>query len=93
MSFMKTNSEFQEMKQDVVNKLNSFIDSYDKFSNHINPKHWRSSGNYYEIKNLKDDIDDYTQCTADNLESDFFRKEVMTDEEREEYETEKKYNL
>jgi len=90
---MKSNNEFQEMKQDVINKVDAFISSYDVFTRHVAPKHWRASGKFFDVKRLKDEIDDFKQCTQKDVDNEFFRKEVLTDSEREEYETEKKYNL
>lgn len=93
MSYIKSPDEFQKMKEDVIDKVDAFLDSYDKFTKQLSPSCWRSSGDYFSIQALKNDIDNFKQCTQKDVDNEYFRKEVMTEEEKEKYNREKKYNI
>lgn len=93
MSFLKSPEEFQELKKDALVKLDAFISSYDEFTRQVAPRYWRSSGKFFDVKKLTDEIDDFKQCSQKDVDNAHFRNCVMTDEEQEEYNTIKNYNI
>lgn len=94
MSVVKSNKEFQRMKDNISKKLDNFIKSYDVFSRSVSPINWRTSGHYYsEVKKLKLNIQEFNPITNKELEQEWVRNAVMTDEEKELYNNSKKYNL
>jgi hypothetical protein len=94
MSVVKSNKEFQRMKDNITKKLDNFIKSYDGFSRSVSPNNWRTSGSYYsKFIDLKHDIQNFQPITNKELEQEWVRDAIMTDEEKELYNNSKKYNL
>ena len=94
MNFIKTKSEFEEMKKDFTQKIDSFLNDFNEFTRHLSPSYWRSTGKVFsELKTLKYNMRVLEPIQMKHLEQDWVRDEVLNDEEKEEYNTIKKYNL
>ena len=94
MNIIKTRTEYNKMKSVLIDKLSDFMVEYDKFVNSTSPSYWRSTGHFYsEVEQLKNVISKCDPMTYKDLENDFVRSEVLTDEEKELYKNSKKYNL
>lgn len=94
MNFIKTQLEFDEMKKEFTRKIDSFLIDFNEFTRHVAPKYWRSGGIVYsELKKFKDHIQKFEPIQMKDLKQDWVRDEVMTDDERELWNTSKKYNV
>jgi hypothetical protein len=97
MKYVKTPDEFDKLKQKMLKKLIRFIDDYEEFSKYTSPSSWRLSGHHFmELKNLKKDLidtDRIKSLTMKDLENEFVRDEIFTDEEKELWDATTKYNL
>ena len=94
MGAVKSKKEFQKMKDSISKKLDNFIKSYDVFSSSVSPINWPTSGHYYtELKKMKQNIQYLQPITNKDLEQEWVRDAIMTDEEKELYNNSKKYNL
>ena len=94
MKVVKTKTEFQLMKDELNQKLDDVIQSYDKFLKSISPSQWRGTGTHFRnLSDLRDDIKYFKPLTDKDLENEWVRDEVLTDEEKELYNNSKKYNL
>ena len=92
MSIVKSKEEFEEMKKDMIQKTNNFLKDYYEFSRYVSSNFWRSSI-YSEIEKFRDQIKDYTPITMKELEHEWIRNSVLTDEEKEIWNASKKYNV
>lgn len=91
---VKTKAEFQLMKDDILDKLDKFIDDYDKFTRKVGSKYWRVSGAFAgELQNIKKEIPRFEPLTFKELQHDWIRDDILTDEEKEIYNNTKKYNI
>lgn len=90
---IKTKDEFEEMKQDMLQKVDNFVKDWDEFTRYVSPKHWQGMGRNFKPTMLKDDIMRYEPATQKHLDNELFRDEVFTDEEKEEWNATQKYNI
>ena len=94
MEVIKTRKEFEEMKKEFIEKIDSFIGDYDKFTKSVRPGYWSTTGEYFaHLLSMKDMIPRLQPLELKDLESKFVRDEVLTDEEIDQWEQTKKYNL
>ena len=74
------------MKSDMIQKVDDLMKNFSDFSRSISPNNWRTIGSYYqELKKFKEDIPFFEPITKKDLEQEWVRYEVMTDEEKEIY--------
>lgn len=82
------------MKSVLIDKLSDFMVSYDEFVMSTSPSNWRSTGHFYsELNQLKSIISSCDPLTYKDLENEYVRNDVLTDEEKEIYNNKSKYNL
>jgi len=94
MGVIKTKKQFELMKSEMIKKIDDFMKNFNDFSRSISPDDWRSVGKYHsELKKFKEDIPYYNPITKKDLEQEWVRYEVMTEEEKEIYKTSKKMNI
>lgn len=94
MNFIKTQSEFDEMKKEFTQKIDSFLIDFNEFTRHLSSKYWRSSGNIFsKLTQYKNRMKEFTPITMKELQHDWVRDEVLTDEEKELWNTSNKYNI
>lgn len=94
MRFVLTPEEFEEKKSEFKSTIDKFLSDYSDFIKVSSPSNWRGLGNAYsEVKKLKKYIDEIEPLTLKHLDSDVVRDGILTDEEKEEWEAMKKYNL
>ena len=95
MSFVLTLKEFEEKQKEILNKLDSFIKSYDEFTKKVNSKYWRRTGAHYsELKQMISDIKEFEPLKMSELEKDeWVRDALFTDKEKELWDETKKFNL
>lgn len=93
-NLVKSQQEYNELKKDFKNDIDTFLKKFDDFVRYTSPSYWRTTGHHYsDIINLKDKLDDLEPLTLKDLENIVVRREVLTPEENEFYEQTKKYNL
>lgn len=91
---IKSEKEFQQMKDEFAIKLDDFIRSYGEFTNSVSPQNWRVSGSYYaKLKDLKIVMQSFKPLEMKDLEYEYVRDEVLSDKEKELYNNSIKYNL
>ena len=91
---VKTRQEYELMKDEMSSEIDNFLLKFNTFITSTSPSHWRSTGTLYtNIKNFKNDLQDLTPLTDKQLEQEWVRANVMTDEKRELWNNAKKYNL
>ena len=91
---IKSEKEFQQMKNEFAIKLDKFIESYNEFTNSISPQNWRVSGSYYsKLNELRTVIQFFKPLELKDLESEHVRREVLSKKEEELYNFSKKYNI
>ena len=94
MGVIKTKKEFQLMKDEMIQKVDSFLKDFHDFTSSVSPNNWRTIGSYYqELKKFKEDIPFFEPISKKDLEQEWVRYEVMTEEEKEIYKTSKKMNI
>ncbi len=94
MGIIKTKEEFLDAKKNILADFETYLNSYNKFTRIVSPSSWRSLGNNFNSHNIKDSIKNAKgPITMKDLESEFIRDEVLTDEEKEIYNQITKYNL
>lgn len=95
MRVIKTLAEYDQMKADFSNEIDSFLKKFDVFLKSTSPSYWRSTGSVYTtIKNFKkDDLKTLKPLELKHLEVEWVRDEVLDDDEKEEWNDTKKYNL
>jgi len=90
---VKTKEEFELMKKEINQKVDSFTKDWDEFTRYVSPSYWRGMNTNFNPKKLKIDIERFEPATNKHLNIEEFRDEVMTDEEKDEWNTTQKYNL
>jgi len=91
---VKTIKEFQKLKGDIEKQLVDFMKNYDQFIKSVAPSHWRTTGtHYHHLRDLKGDLKYFTPVQLKDLEHEMVRDQVLTDEEKDFYNTAKKYNI
>lgn len=94
MKFVLTPKEFQEKKEEFKSKIDKFTSDYHEFTRYVSPSNWRTVGGHQvEIDQLKHHVDKATPLKSKDLEQDWVRDQVLNDEEKEEWNAMKKYNL
>lgn len=94
MKILKTRKEYDLMKDELSTEIDNFLSKFDVFLRSTSPNYWRTTGTLYtNIKNFKDEIKNIKPLTIDELEQEWIRTQVLTEEEEEEWNTQKKYNL
>lgn len=93
--FIKSPQEFKKMKNEVLNDIDKLLIDYESFIRQISPKYWRTSGTIFKnIHNMREDILRMSkQLTMKDLNDDFVRDEILTDEQKKLWNTLKQYNL
>lgn len=91
---IKTEKEFNTMRSDIITKLDQFYIDYNNFVNSVSPSNYRLTGHHFiELRNMRDDIQKFTRLNIKDLENDFIRDQVLTEEEKELYDDTKNFNL
>lgn len=94
MKVIKTLDEYEQMKKNFNNDIDSFLKKFDIFLNSTSPSYWRTTGKLYtDMKNFKKEVNKFEPLNMKHLEIDWVRDEVLDDEDREEWNNIKKYNL
>jgi hypothetical protein len=56
------NLNFDDMKSNILSKLDEFISEYDQFTKNVSSKNWRQTGNHFgELKKMKSEILDFKE--------------------------------
>lgn len=92
---IKTPEEFKKSKEETIDKLKDFYDTYSEFCKFTKPSEWRMTGHHLaELKKMQIDITrELGPLTMKDLESEFLRKQVLSPEEQELWNSANKYNL
>jgi hypothetical protein len=94
MGIIKTRAEYDKMKIDILKKIDNFIYDYNEFTRKTNSKYWRVCGELSaELNNIKGEIPRFKPLNSKELSQSWIRDEILTDEEKIEYENIIKYNL
>lgn len=68
---------FSDEKDKMINMINSFMEKYEKFIKTVSPKNWRTTGHHFtELRNMKDDIVNFSELTEKEKENEWVRKQV-----------------
>jgi hypothetical protein len=92
MKFVKSPKEYEKLKKGFSKKIDKFLKDYMDFLNYTSPDYWRS-GIYSNIKKYKDQIESFQPLTMKELENEWNRDQVFNDEQKEYWNTLKKYNI
>ena len=91
---LKSRQEFQEMKDNMSIEIDNLLKNYEEFTKSVSPDHWRTTGFHFtNLKKLKNDIQRFEPLKDKDLEEEWIRDQVLTDEEKEFYKTINNYNL
>ena len=91
---LKSRQEFQEMKDDMSIEIDNLMINYEEFTKSVSPNHWRSTEFHFtNLKKLKDEIQRFGPLKPEDLEDEWIRDQVLTDEEKDFYKTINNYNL
>lgn len=69
--------EFSNRMNAVIDKIDSLIEEYEKFTKTVSPKNWRTTGHHYtELRKMKEDIGYFLELTEKEKENEWVRKEI-----------------
>ena len=70
-------NEYKTKKEEVANKIDDLLKSYDELSKMISPKHWRTSGSHFgELKRMKENLNNFTEITPKELDTEWVREAI-----------------
>ena len=68
-------NEFKLKKEDVVNKIDDLLKSYDELSKITSPQHWRTTGHHaMELQKMKGELEHTTEITKDELDTEWVQQ-------------------
>jgi hypothetical protein len=71
------NSKFEEMKEDVMQRLDELIVVYDEFTRHVGSSHWRRCGSHFvELKKIRKAVEHFTEITDEELNIPWIKEEL-----------------
>lgn len=57
---------FKQRKEDILTKLDAFMHEYEKFTNHVSPRNWRSTGTHFtELRGMRNSIQTFEEITEE----------------------------
>ena len=94
MKAIKTLREYNKMKKEFSNEIDSFLKKFSTFTKFTSPEHWReTSYTYNSLKKFKDKLKEYKPIQLKHLNAEWVRDEVLDDEDKEIWNNTKKYNI
>lgn len=81
---LKSPKEFSKSKKELIDKFQDFYDTYDKFIFSVSPSQWRTTGHHMaNLREIGAELVDLDPLLMKDLESEFVRDQILTDEEKE----------